>query len=142
MNSYLLLNKRREMKGESAAQANPRQAQKPRRAVRRKKIAVARASGADAGAAAGDAVVSRNAKNEAASGRRKNRPRVPRAKLLNLPKANRPLRSAPRRRLSLSVRAAVGKVRRSYCRENRPPSISHTAPSRRKHQRRGRGRTP
>src|SRR5215472_5293594 len=68
MNSYLLLNKRRGMKGVSPREANPRQAQKPRRAVRPKKIAVARASGADAGAAAVDAVVSRNAKNEAASG--------------------------------------------------------------------------
>src|SRR5262249_61867448 len=111
MNSYLLLNKRREMKGASPPQANPRQAQKPRRAVRRKKIAVARASGADTGAAAGDAVVSRNAKNEAASGRRKNRPRDPRAKLLNLPKAKRPLRAAPRRRPSRSVTRSVWKLR-------------------------------
>src|SRR5215472_9223720 len=106
MNSSLLLNKRRGMKSVSAPQANPRPAQKPRRAVRPKKIAVARGSGADAGAAAVDAVVSRNATNEAASGRRKNRPRVQRAKLLNLPQANRPLRSGPRRRPSLGVRAA------------------------------------
>src|SRR5262249_8005317 len=140
MNSSLLLNQRRGMKGASPPQANPRQAQKPRRAVRPKKIAVARANGADAGADAVDAVDSRNVKNEAARGQRKNRPRAPRAKLLNLLNGNRPLRSAPRRRLSLSVRVAVEKMRRSYCRENRSPSISRTGPSRRKHRRRSRGR--
>ena len=143
MKSYLLLNKREGMKVANLPQANLRQAQKPRRAVRpKKKIAVAHASGADAGDAAVDAVASRSAKNEAASGRRKNRLKALQAKLLNPPKANPPLRSALMWRLSLSVRVAVGKMRRSCCRESRSPSISRREPSRPKHQRLSRGRMP
>src|SRR5215813_4457810 len=142
MRSYLLRNKRRGKRGWRPPQANPRQARTLREAVQPKKIAAARASGADGGAGAGDAVASRNAKSEAASDRRRNPQRVPPEKLLSLPLANPRLLPGQMRRLRRSVRGGVGKKRQSCCRENRSPNTNRTGASRRQRPRLSRGRTP